>query len=88
MIPAADTRHLMLRQDVVTAAAEGRFAIYPIDTIDQGIALLTGVPAGQPDAAGVYPPDTINRRVADRLDAFAARTAELLRQAAAVEARL
>ena len=77
----------MLRQDVVTAAAERRFAIYPIDTVDQGIALLTGIPAGQPDAAGVYPPDTINRRVADRLDAFAARAAELLRQATAAEAR-
>ena len=86
VIPAANVRHLMLRQDVVTAAAEGRFAIYPIDTVDQGIALLTGLPAGQPDAAGVYPPDTINRRVADRLDAFAAKAAELLRQAAA-EAR-
>lgn len=86
MIPATDVRHLMLRQDVVTAAAEGRFAIYPIDTVDQGIALLTGIPAGQPDAAGVYPPDTINRRVTDRLDAFPARAAELLRQVAA-EAR-
>jgi hypothetical protein len=60
----------MLRPDVVTAAAEGRFAIYPIDTIDQGIALLTGIPAGEPDADGIYPPDTINRRVADRLDAL------------------
>ena len=78
----------MLRQDVVTAAAEGRFAIYPSDTIDQGIALLTGIPAGEPDADGIYPPDTINRRVADRLDAFAARAAELLRHAAAVEGRL
>jgi len=87
VIPAANVRHLMLRQDVVTAAAEGRFAIYPIDTVDQGIELLTGIPAGQPDAAGVYPPDTINRRVADRLDAFAAKAGELLRQAAAVEAR-
>jgi predicted ATP-dependent protease len=88
VIPAANVRHLMLRQDVVAAAAEGRFAIYPIDTVDQGIALLTGIPAGQPDAAGVYPSDTINRRVADRLDVFAARAAELLHQAAAVEARL
>ena len=78
----------MLRQDVVTAAAEGRFAIYPIDTIDQGIALLTGIPAGEPDADGIYPPDTINRRVAYRLDAFAARATELLRHAAAVEGRL
>jgi predicted ATP-dependent protease len=88
VIPAANTRHLMLRQDVVTAAAEGRFAIYPIDTIDQGIALLTGIPAGEPGADGIFPPDTINRRVADRLDAFAARAAELLRHATAVEGRL
>jgi predicted ATP-dependent protease len=88
VIPAANTRHLMLRRDVVTAAAEGRFAIYPIDTVDQGIELLTGTPAGQADAEGVYPPDTINRRVADRLDAFAAKAAELLHHAAAVEARL
>jgi len=87
VIPAANVRHLMLRQDVVSAAAEGRFAIYPIGTVDQGIELLTGIPAGQPDAAGVYPPDTINRRVADRLDAFAAKAAELLRQATAAEAR-
>ena len=87
VIPAANVRHLMLRQDVVTAAAEGRFAIYPIDTIDQGITLLTGIPAGEPDADGIYPPDTINRRVADRLDAFAAKAAELLRQAAAAEAQ-
>jgi predicted ATP-dependent protease len=88
VIPAANTRHLMLRQDVVTAAAEGRLAIYPIDTIDQGIALLTGIAAGEPDDAGIYPPDTINRRVADRLDAFAARAAALLHYVAAVEARL
>jgi predicted ATP-dependent protease len=88
VIPAANVRHLMLRQDVVSAAAEGRFAIYPIDTVDQGIALLTGIPAGQTDAAGVYPPDTMNRRVADRLDAFAARAAELVRHAVAAELRL
>jgi predicted ATP-dependent protease len=88
VIPAANVRHLMLRRDVVTAAAEGRFAIYPIDTVDQGIALLTGIPAGQPDATGAYPRDTINWRVGDRLDAFAARAAELIRQAAAAEGRL
>ncbi|MGH7112669.1 MAG: Lon-insertion domain-containing protein, partial [Stellaceae bacterium] len=87
VIPAANVRHLMLRRDVVAAAEKGRFAIYPIDTVDQGIELLTGVPAGTPEADGAYPPDTINRRVADRLDAFAARAAELVRQAATMEAR-
>ena len=50
IIPASNVRHLMLRRDVVAAAAEGRFAIYPIDTVDQGLELLTGVPAGEPDS--------------------------------------
>jgi lon-related putative ATP-dependent protease len=83
VIPAANVAHLMLRRDVVAAAEEGRFAICPIDTVDQGIALLTGIAAGEPDAEGAYPPDTINGRVAARLDAFAARAAELARHAAA-----
>jgi lon-related putative ATP-dependent protease len=87
VIPAANARHLMLRRDVVTAAAEGRFAIYPIDTVDQGIALLTAIPAGQPDAGGAYPPGTINGRVAACLDGFAAKAAELARQTASAEPR-
>jgi hypothetical protein len=71
----------MLRQDVVAAAADGRFAIYPIETIDQGLELLTGVAAGDPDAAGDYPAGTLNQRIAARLDAFDARAAELARGA-------
>ena len=59
----------------------GRFAIYPIDTVDQGLELLTGIPAGQPDAAGNYPVGTLNQRIAARLDAFAAAAAELARAA-------
>ena len=43
IIPASNVRHLMLRHDVVAAAAEGRFTVYPIDTVDQGLELLTGV---------------------------------------------
>jgi lon-related putative ATP-dependent protease len=77
IIPASNVRHLMLRRDVVAAAAEGKFAIYPIDTVDQGLELLTGIPAGEPDAAGEYPPGTLNQRIAARLDAFAAKAAEL-----------
>jgi lon-related putative ATP-dependent protease len=81
IIPASNVKHLMLRSDVVAAAEEGRFAIYPIDTVDQGIELLTGIPAGQPDAGGNYPEGTLNQRIAARLDAFAARAAELARAA-------
>jgi predicted ATP-dependent protease len=71
LIPQANVQHLMLRQDVVKACAEGGFAVYPIATIDEGISLLTGVPAGIRGADGCYPVETVNRRVEDRLRAFA-----------------
>lgn len=72
LIPHTNAQNLMLRRDVVEAARAGRFAIHPIETIDQGIELLTGVPAGQADAKGVYPEGSINARVTARLTAFAA----------------
>jgi lon-related putative ATP-dependent protease len=67
LIPAANVKHLMLRRDVVAAAAAGRFHIYPVETIDQGIELLTGIPAGVRSDDGTYPEGTINRLVEDRL---------------------
>ncbi len=82
IIPASNVKHLMLRHDVVAAAAEGRFAILPIDTVDQGMELLTGIPAGPAGGAGGYPVGSINYRIAARLDAFAPRAAELWRSTA------
>ncbi len=61
----------MLRRDVVEACAAGRFAVYSISGIDEGIALLTGWPAGERGSDGLYPPDTVNRLVEERLRAFA-----------------
>jgi lon-related putative ATP-dependent protease len=87
IIPASNVKHLMLRQDVVAAAAEERFRILPIETVDQGMALLTGLSAGEPDAEGDYPAGTINHRIAARLDAFAAKAAELARNTAIPQAR-
>jgi len=71
LIPAANVKHLMLRQDVVDAVAAGRFHIYAVETIDRGIEILTGIPAGTPDEKGAYPADSINGRVEARLAAFA-----------------
>lgn len=71
LIPQANVKHLMLRQDVVEAVANGRFHIYPVEHIDQGIELLTGIPAGEPDEAGNYPEGTVNRLVIDRLTRLA-----------------
>ncbi len=70
LIPQANTVHLMLRQDVVEAVAAGQFHIYPIQTIDQGIELLTGVAAGDLDREGSYPADSVNGRVIARLESF------------------
>ena len=74
LIPASNVKHLMLRHDVVAAIAAGQFHIYPIETIDQGIAILTGVEAGRRDAVGIYPSDSINGRVEKRLVDFADRS--------------
>jgi lon-related putative ATP-dependent protease len=71
LIPAANVKHLMLRRDVVEAVAAGQFQIYPVETIDQGIELLTGLPAGDRDEAGHYPEGSINQRVEARLTALA-----------------
>jgi lon-related putative ATP-dependent protease len=67
IIPTANARHLMLRQDVIDAVAEGQFHVWAVDTIDEGIALLTGQEAGALDENGLYPVGTVNRAVADRL---------------------
>lgn len=71
LIPAANVKHLMLRQDVVEAVAAGKFQIYPVETIDQGIEILTGLPAGERDEAGNYPEGSLNQRVEARLAALA-----------------
>jgi lon-related putative ATP-dependent protease len=80
LIPAANVKHLMLRQDIVAAAAAGQFQIYPIETIDQGIEVLTGIPAGVRDKRGRYPKDTINYKVAARLRTLAKKRAALDKQ--------
>ena len=71
LIPQANVQHLMLRKDVIEACAAGHFAVYPIATINDGLALLTDTAAGERSADGVYPPDSVNRRIEDRLRAFA-----------------
>lgn len=67
LIPAANVQHLMLRRNVVAAAAAGKFHIYAVADIDQAIALLTGLAAGEADANGEYPHGSINGLVAARL---------------------
>jgi predicted ATP-dependent protease len=67
LIPASNVKHLMLREDVVQAVASGGFHIWPIETVDQALSLLTGVPAGEPDSSGQYPAGSVNQRISERL---------------------
>ncbi len=71
LIPVSNVKHLMLRQDVVGAARKGRFRIYPVETISQGIELLTGVPAGIRRPNGTFKDGTVFAAVESRLLGFA-----------------
>jgi lon-related putative ATP-dependent protease len=77
LIPAANVKNLMVRDDVVAAVEAGDFHVYPVTTIDEGIELLTGVPAGDRDAAGDYPEGTINALVEGRLAELTEKQREL-----------
>ena len=71
LIPRSNVQHLMLRSEVVAAVREGLFHVWPVETIDEGIELLTGVRAGERDAEGRFPEGTVNALVEARLAEFA-----------------
>ena len=71
LIPATNVKNLMLRSDIVEAVKDDKFRIFAVETIDQGIEILTGVPAGEADASGAWPEGSINALVQAQLDAFA-----------------
>jgi predicted ATP-dependent protease len=73
ILPEANVDNLMLREDVVDAVEAGLFHIYPVNNVDEGIAILTGVPAGERDAEGAYPPGTVNNLVDRKLHEMAMR---------------
>ncbi len=77
MLPTSNIQHLVLRDDVADAISKGRFHLYAVEDVSQGIELLTGVPAGERDAAGHFPAASVFARVERRLIEIA----ERLRQA-------
>ncbi len=72
VIPAVNVQHLMLRRDVVEAASAGQFHIYAVSTVDQALALLTGIETGVRDSDGAFPEESLNGRVEKQCLAFAA----------------
>ena len=71
MIPASNIQNLMLKEEIVRAGTEGRFSLYAVRTIDEGIELLTGVPAGERQPDGTFPPGSVNFLVDARLKEMA-----------------
>lgn len=71
MIPNQNVKNLMLKDDAIQAVKEGKFHIYAVKTIDEGIEILTGVPAGQKDENGEYPQGTIHYKVTKTLKELA-----------------
>jgi len=67
MIPQANVDDLMLREDVLDAVANKKFHIWPIARVEQGVELLTGIPAGTRNGSGAFEDGTVFARVDERL---------------------
>jgi len=83
IIPKQNLQQLMLPPELIEAVKARKFTIWAVENIDAGIEILTGIPAGQRDADGSFPPDTIHFRVDEQLQAWRRKS----RRAVAAEAR-
>jgi lon-related putative ATP-dependent protease len=79
IVPAANVRNLMLKDEVVDAVREGSFHVWAVSTVDEGMELLTGVPAGERGAAGAYPEGTLGEAVEERLRSLSRSSLDALR---------
>ncbi len=71
LIPQANVRDLMLREDIVDAVRQGKFAVYAVETIDQGLEVLMGMRAGARNRRGQFPRGSINAKVEERIRHYA-----------------
>jgi len=70
LIPVQNIDNLMLAEEIVDAVKAGKFHIYPVATVEEGIEILTGVPAGTMQEDGTFPERTVFAHVAERLEAI------------------
>jgi predicted ATP-dependent protease len=77
MIPKANLKNLMLKNEVLDAVHKQKFHIYQVANVTEGIEILTGLPAGIADEAGGYPPETVYGRIQKKLKTFLERAREL-----------
>jgi len=71
IIPESNVEHLMLKEEVVEAIRKGKFTVYSVKNVDEGIEILTGIKAGKRLKSGKFQKDTINGRVQERLEKLA-----------------
>jgi lon-related putative ATP-dependent protease len=71
IIPHQNVKDLMLKNEVVDAVREGKFHIYPVKTVDQGIEILTGIKAGERKEDGKFPEGSVNHLVDKQLKEYA-----------------
>lgn len=67
VIPKSNVKNLMLKKEVVEAVEQGKFHVYPVSSVDEGMEILTGIPAGERGPDGLFPEESVNRRVEDKL---------------------
>ncbi|ARD46963.1 ATP-binding protein [Sporosarcina sp. P33] len=70
LIPHQNVKNLMLNDELIQAVRDGQFHIYKVQTIEEGIEILTGIPAGQPNEHGDYDKETVYGKVAEKLRMF------------------
>ncbi|MEX1346524.1 MAG: AAA family ATPase [Desulfobacterales bacterium] len=80
MIPKANVKNLMLKREVIDAVKKGKFHIYRVATIPEGIEILTGAKAGAPDHKGNFPPISVYGKVQAKLKEYVKRTFELKKE--------
>ncbi len=80
IIPRANTKNLMLRKEVIDAVKKRKFRVYQISTVEEGIEILTGVPAGKADKNGKYPEGTVYGAVQEKLEQYFKRSLKLKKE--------
>ena len=78
IVPRDNIKNLVLREDVTQAVRDGKFTVYAVKSVEEGIEILTGVPAGEPDDEDAYPEGTVNYRIVQNLEHLAAKSRELM----------
>jgi predicted ATP-dependent protease len=80
IIPRSNTKNLMLRREIVDAVKKGNFHVYQVSTVEEGIEILTGIPAGKADRNGNFPDGSVYGNVQKKLKHYYKRSLALKKE--------